>query len=350
MNRMQKKAVTLSTAAALLLGAGVAQAQELTVTSWGGVLQDAQRKFYFEPYTAESGVKVIEDTWSGGFGTIEAMVTAGNPKWDVVQVEADEHALGCADGMFEKIDWAKIGDKEAFIPGTADDCGVGAVVWSVILAYDGNVLKDHEPKGWADFWDVKTFPGKRAMRRNPKNMLEFALMADGVPATEVYEVLAAPGGVDRAFAKLDELKPDLVWYDSGAQMLQLLVSGEVVMVAGFDGRVNNYNKTEGGNLKLVWPGSIYATDFWVVLKGAQHVSEAMDFLAVASRPENMAKLPTMAPFGLPQKAAADMVPDEYKAVLPTAPANLEGAIPVDVEFWLDNNEELTQRFNAWIGQ
>ena len=128
---------------ALLAGLSVqtVQARDLTVVSWGGNYQDAQRKIYFEPFSKKSGKPVLDESWDGGIGVIAAKVKAGVPNWDVVQVEAEELALGCADGFYEKIDWGKVGGKDKFLPAAVDDCGVGAIVWSTALSYDADRLK-----------------------------------------------------------------------------------------------------------------------------------------------------------------------------------------------------------------
>jgi len=164
---------------ALLAGWNVqaVQARDLTVVSWGGNYQDAQRKIYFEPFSKKISKPVLEESWDGGIGVLAAKVKAGVPNWDVVQVEAEELALGCADGFYEKIDWSKVGGKDKFLPAAVDDCGVGAIVWSTALSYDANRLKE-APQSWADFWDTNKFPGKRGFRRGPKYAQEFALMAD----------------------------------------------------------------------------------------------------------------------------------------------------------------------------
>src|SRR5690242_13897442 len=264
-----------------------ASARDLTVVSWGGTYQDAQRKIYFEPFSKAIGKPVLDEALDGGIGVLQAKVKAGNPAWDAVQVEADELALGCADGLFEKVDWSKLGGKDAFLPSAVSDCGVGAIVWSTAIAYDGAKIADG-PKSWADFWDVQKFPGKRALRKGAKYTLEFALMADGVPPGKVYEVLATKAGIERAFKKLDEIKPNLVWWESGAQPLQLLASGEVAMTSAYNGRITGINRTEKRDFRIVWPGSIYAVDSWVILKGSPNKKEGMDFIAFASRPENQA--------------------------------------------------------------
>jgi putative spermidine/putrescine transport system substrate-binding protein len=336
---------------ALLLGWSVqaAQARDLTVVSWGGNYQDAQRKIYFEPFSKKTGKPLLDESWDGGIGVISAKVKAGTPNWDVVQVESEELALGCADGFYEKIDWNKLGGKDKFLPAAVSDCGVGSIVWTTALSYDANRLKQ-APMSWADFWDVNKFPGKRGLRRGPKMALEFALMADGVAPAEVYKVLGAPEGVDRAFKKLDQLKPHIVWWESGAQPLQLLASGEVVMTAAYNGRISAINKTEGKNFKVVWPGSVYAIDSWVILKDSPNKDQAMDFIAFASQPENQVKLPDFIAYGLPNKNAASRVPAELQKDLPTAPENLSNALALDADFWVDNVEELNKRFNAWLAQ
>jgi putative spermidine/putrescine transport system substrate-binding protein len=326
-----------------------AQARDLTVVSWGGSYQDAQRKIYFEPFAKKSGKPLLEESWDGGIGVIAAKVKAGTPNWDVVQVEAEELALGCADGFYEKIDWSKVGGKDKFLPAAVSDCGVGAIVWSTALSYDANRFKE-APKSWADFWDVAKFPGKRGLRRGPKYALEFALMADGVKPADVYKVLGTPEGVDRAFKKLDQLKPHIVWWEAGAQPLQLLASGEVVMTSAYNGRVSGINKTEGRNFKVVWPGSLYAIDSWVILKNSPNKDAGMDFITFASAPENQVKLPDYIAYGLPNKEAASRVAPELQKDLPTTPENLSGAAVLDTDFWVDNIEELNKRFNAWLAQ
>ncbi|WP_394704944.1 ABC transporter substrate-binding protein [uncultured Cohaesibacter sp.] len=344
-----KKWALLASVLALGAMSSAAQARDLTITSWGGSYQTAQQDIYFKPFSEKVGKPVLDESWDGGYGVLQAKVKAGAPNWDAVQVEAEELALGCDDGIFEMIDWDKMGGEDAFMPAAVSDCGVGTIVWSLALAYDGNKLSDG-PKNWADFWDVKKFPGKRALRKGAKYTLEFALLADGVPADELYDVLSTPEGIDRAFAKLDELKPDLVWWESGAQPLQFLASGEVAMAASYNGRITSINKTEGKNFKIVWPGSIYAVDSWVILKDAENKELAQDFIAFASQPENMAKLPEYIAYGLTNKEASSMVPDEYKADVPTTPENLEEALSLNIDFWIDNSEALNQRFNAWLAQ
>src|SRR5438445_807411 len=223
------RSITIIGIVALMVLFGTcAGARDLTVTAWGGASQAAAQKVYFKPFVDKTGIKLQEDSWSGGIGVLRTKVQGGNASWDVVQVEVDELILGCEEGLFEKLDWSRLGGKDKFLAPAVSDCGVGAVVWANALGYDGDRLQDG-PKSWADSWDVKKFPGKRGMRKGAKYTLEIALLADGVKPQDVYKVLGTSAGADRAFKKLDELKPSIIWWTNVSQVPDMLASGEVTM-------------------------------------------------------------------------------------------------------------------------
>lgn len=337
----------LASVAVIALAATPALARDLTIVGWGGATQEAQREAYFKPFSEKTGIKVLEDSWDGGYGVLQAKVSNGTPNWDLVQVEAEELVLGCADGIYEKLDWEKIGPKEDFLDESVSECGVGALTSSTGLAYDSAKWPDG-PKSWADFWDMKKYPGKRALRKGPKYTIEFALLADGVPREKLYEVMSTPEGIDRAFKKLEELGPNLIWWEAGAQPIQFLASGEVAMTASYNGRIANVNKKEGKKFVFVWPGNVTATDSWVILKGSENKDAAMKAVAFMSQPEPEVKMADLITYGLPNKKAAALVAPEVSKNLPTDPKNLAEAVPLNIDFWIDNNESLTERFNAWL--
>lgn len=334
---------------ALVVVAGPAQARDLTITAWGGSTQAAQKKVYYEPFMAKTGIKMLEDSWSGGIGILRTKVKGGNANWDVVQVEVDKLVLGCEEGLFEKLDWKALGGRELFLKEATNDCGVGSVVWSTALAYDADKLKDG-PKSWADFWNVTKFPGKRSLRKGAKYTLEFALMADGVPPQDVYKLLRTPAGVERAFKKLDELKPHIVWWTSGAQPPQLLASGDIVMAGSYASRIFSANRADKKNFKIVWADSIYAIDFWVILKDSPNKATAQQLVTYMTRAENQKLFPPQAIQGVTNLEANKQADPSVAENLPTHPANLAVALKLDGEFWVENNDQLNQRFNAWASK
>lgn len=345
--RRMHLASLVAAATALAFAAETAAAADLTITSWGGAYSTSQRKAYYEPYMEKTGSKVTEEEWNGEIARIRAMVDANDVTWDVVDLDTPTAQQGCDEGIFEVIDYSKVGGKDAFIEGAAMECGVGTIVYSTIFAYDGDKLKEG-PTKLADFFDLEKFPGKRAMWKRPMANLEMALMAEGVPADQVYAVLSTPEGVDRAFKKLDSIKREVVWWEAGAQPPQLLAAGEVVMTTAWNGRIYDANKSEGRNFKIVWDGQVQDFDLWGIPKGAKNLDASYDFIAFASDPAVMANQSKYISYGPTVKAAIPHIAPDVLKDLPTAPENSTNKLVQDAEFWGDNGDQLNKRFNDWL--
>ncbi|BGE66926.1 TPA: polyamine ABC transporter substrate-binding protein [Pseudomonas aeruginosa] len=335
--------------ATLLMGAASgAMAGDLTVVSFGGTSKDVQTEAFFRPFEKAKNQKMIIGEYNGEMGKIKAMVDTASVNWDVVQIEGPELLRGCDEGLFEHIDPTRLGNTSDYVPGTLSDCGAGLLVWSMVMAYDGSRLTS-APMGWADFWDTQKFPGKRSLRKGAKYTLEIALLADGVPKEDLYKVLATPEGVERAFRKLDQIKPSIQWWESGAQPMQFLASGDVVMSTAYNGRVFAAQE-EGAPMKVVWNESLYAIDFWAIPKGSPNKQAAEDFIAFSLRPEQQKIHTTKLGYGSTNLKTTALLNPALTERLNTAPENMERALPVDVEFWVDHGEDLEQRFNSWAAK
>jgi putative spermidine/putrescine transport system substrate-binding protein len=343
-----KKASVAAAALATLFALPAFAESQLTVVNFGGANGNAQKKAYVEPFEKATGTKVISVEYNGEQAKIKAMVEAGKISWDLVEVESPDVSRGCDEGLFEKIDWAKVGNKADFQTAAVHECGVGIFVWSTVMAYDGDKLKTG-PKTWADFWDTKKFPGKRALRKGARYNLEFALMADGVKSADVYKVLATKDGAERAFKKLTELKPSIQWWEAGAQPPQFLVAGDVVMTTAYNGRIDAAQH-EGKNLKISWTGGIYDLDYWVIPKGGPNKELAQQFIAAASKPDAQAEYAKLISYGPTNNKALAKLDAKTLGLLPTSPANSHDALRFNISFWADQGEALEKRFAAWAAQ
>ncbi len=320
----------------------------LTVVNFGGANGNAQKKAFFEPFEKTGGAKVVPVEYNGEQAKIKAMVETKKVSWDVVEVESPDVARGCDEGLFEKLDYAKIGNKADFQPAAIHECGIGIFVWSTVMAYNADKIKD-APKTWADFWDTKKYPGKRGMRKGARYNLEFALMADGVKPAEVYTVLATKEGADRAFRKLTELKPSIQWWEAGAQPPQFLVAGDVALSTVYNGRIDAAQR-EGKNLAITWTGGIYDLDYWTIVKGSPNKDAALKFIAFASSPDAQAEYARNIAYGPTNTKALAKLDAKTLAGLPTAPANAKDALQFNIRFWADQGEALEKRFASWATQ
>jgi len=344
---MPSRMIVTLAAAAVMAGAGVsANARDLSVVSWGGAYQAAQKKVYFDPFKQETKIPLSEESWDGGIGVLRAKVQGGNATWDVVQVESEELAAGCEEGLFVTLDWSKIGGKDNYIKQAVDDCGVGAILYDFVLGYDKDKIKN-PPTSWADFFDTKKYPGKRGLRAGPKTTLEIALMGDGVPPQDVYKVLKTKEGVDRAFKKLDTIRNDLIFWKAGAQPPQLLASGEVALTSVYNGRIDAANHDNHRNFGISWNGALYTLDSWVILKGTPNLDASYQLIDYMGQAKNQAKLPEAIAYGVTAKGANALIPKARLADLPTSEENIAHAVQIDTAFWMENIDRLTERFNQW---
>ncbi|MEL6784395.1 MAG: extracellular solute-binding protein, partial [Pseudomonadota bacterium] len=223
-------------------------------------------------------------------------------------------------------------------------------------AYDSSKFDGGKPSTIGDFFDTSKFPGKRGMRKAAKANLEMALMADGVPAGEVYEVLATEAGVDRAFKKLDTIKSDIVWWEAGAQPPQLLADGEVSITTAYNGRIFNAAVGENKPFEIVWDGQILDFDLFVIPKGAPNKEAALDFIKFSTDTQRLADQAKWISYGPARKSSGPLVgkyqdgKTDMAPQMPTAEANMKNALVNSFEFWADRDTELSERFNAWLNQ
>ncbi len=353
----------MTTALCLAAGAAAAQDKVLNVLDWGGAYGASHAKAYNAPFEQATGIKVTVADADNPAVPIKSMVEAGNVTADVASVEYADAVRLCDEGALEEIDAsilvpAEDGTAAAddFIEGAITDCFVATDVYSMIIAYDDTKFPDAKPATPADFFDLEKFPGKRTMRKGAKFNLELALMADGVPPEEVYDVLGTPEGVDRAFHKLDSIKNNVIWWEAGAQPPQLLADGEVTMAYAFNGRIFNAAIGEGKPFNILWDGQIYEMEGWIVPKGAPNLENAMQYIAFTTEPQHQARAAELISYGPPRKSASVLVgnidgKDEPMGPhLPTSPENLEKGLASNLDFWVDRDGELTERFSSWLAQ
>ena len=309
-----KRMLILTSALVAVAATAQAQDKQVDLLSWGGAYGNSHVEAYAKPFEAKTGIKVVVSDADNPATPIKAQAEAGNVTTDVASVEYADAVRLCDEGLLEEIDPAILTPTadglpatEDFIAGAVTNCFVGTDVYSMVLAYDDTKFADAKPAGPADFFDLTKFPGKRTMRKGAKFNLEFALMADGVAPDEVYKVLGTPEGIDRAFAKLDSIKKDVIWWEAGAQPPQLLADGEVSMAFAFNGRIFNAAQGEGKPFKIVWNGQIYEMEGWVVPKGAPNLDAAKEFIAFTLQPQQQKVYSSNISYGPANKKAVELL-------------------------------------------
>ena len=347
-NRCKLAIASFAIIGAVGLASATASAQELTVVSFGGAYQDAQSKALFQPAAKALGIKLKEETYTGISDAV-VKVKAGAVTWDIVTSGSGSAARAGAAGYLEKLDYNVI-DRSNFVPHTSQPYCVGGDVFSTVMAWNTKTYGANHPQSWADFWDVKKFPGKRSYRKGVAGALEPALMADGVPPNKVYEVLSSPGGIERAIKKIKELKPHIsVWWTSGAQQAQLMKDGEVDMITGWNGRFDVVAK-DGAKVAYTFNQALLDYDCYAIPKGAPHKDLAMKFLNEISKPQYQAEFTKYITYGPTNKKAYEIgkIDAAYAKKLPSYPGNVALQLPIDLDWYIKNEEKAAAAYQNML--
>lgn len=342
-------------AATLLMSGPVLAADPITVVSWGGTYGAAQDKALFNDAAKNTGIEIIRESGASMSKTC-LQVESGAVTWDLVVTGSGGAASAAAKGCLEKIDYSVV-DVSDFYPNLYTDYCVGSDVFATVMAWNtdkyGEPGSDNAPKSWADFFDAEKFPGTRAYRaNNVDGALEPALMADGVPAEKVYEVLSTKEGMMRAINKIRALKPHIaVFWSSGAQQAQLMKDAEVDMTTGWNGRFDNAAK-DGAKVGYTFNQALLDYDCFAMPKGAPNKKVAMSFLAEISKPEYQANLPFHITYGPTNKKAYDITtaPKELIEALPSHPKNVPLMLPVSLAWYAEHRTQALELYMEMLSE
>lgn len=359
--RLLKVSFKALIALAALFTSGSLLAQHVTVVSWGGSYARACDEAYHKPFTAETGIAIRLEDYNGGLAQIRSQVDAGAVYWDVVDLELADAVRGCEEGLFEPLDPESLAlgtdgspPQEDYYAQTLGECGSGTLFYSTVFAYNDEKIGEKKPTTIEDFFDLEKFPGRRGMRRSPAANLEFALLADGVAVDEVYELLNTPEGINRAFAKLDSIKDQVVWWQAGAQPPQMLADGEVVMTTAYNGRIFNAQVLENQPFVVVWDGQVLDTGQLAIVAGTPRLDAAMRFVEFASRPSSIAAVGRYIAYSPVRRSAEPLISThaetgvEMRPHMPNSRENTKRALRSDWAWWSEHADDMNERFVVWL--
>ncbi len=317
---------------------GIFDGRTVTFVSWGGEIQDAQVAA-LDGFVETSGAEIVQDGPTDG-AKIKAQVDAGVVNWDVVDI-ADNWAVANCGTLLEKIDYSVVDTSEMMPGAEPTECGVPVIATGNVLAYNEEVYADEAPSGWADFFDTEKFPGKRGIYiGNPSVALEVALLADGVAPEDLY-----PLDVDRAFAKLDTIKDDIVFWDGGATVQQMMESGQIDMGLVWSGRV--YGAVEAGAPWAVAHEQPFLTyDYLVIPKGSENADVANALINYYIGAEQQASITEKITYpGVNKNAEPEL--SENAAAFQVDKAPFSDQQYLDLDYWVEHLDELTDRWTSW---
>lgn len=336
-----------------------AVAQDLTVTSWGGSYAESQRNAYGRSFEAETGLKIRWEEYGGGLDGVRAQVEAETVRWDVLDVLTADARAGCREGLFQPLPasiFSESGALDDLVVDRPNDCVAPNIVWSWVTAWRVEAFPEARPETIADFFDLQAFPGRRAIGALPQANLEMALVADGVAPGDVYGLLSTDAGVERAFAKLSTLGPDLAFWSAGEEPLDLMRDGAVAMTTVYNGRIGAARLNGEEGFRTIWDGQVLEEEWFVVPRGAPNREAALAFVAHVAETRQQAAQARWITYGPMRRSAIDLIArnepwfhNGRNALphLPSTRARLNRSIVLDADWWAENGDAMRARFATW---
>src|SRR5208337_662796 len=325
-----------------------AAAQQLKVRTPGGAYDDVKRKLVYEPFQQQTGIEIVPV--AATVAKLLAMFKAGQVEIDVIDTGNDALLQLEMAGALAPLDYGKFKftDPADIDPAVRLPHQVGSFVYAFVLGYSKAAFPDgKQPKSWAEFWDIKAFPGPRTLADMASGApnLEFALIADGVPTDKVY-----PIDIDRAFRSLSRIKPAISkFWDTGALSAQMMVDKEVVLGVLWNTRLQ-VAIDGGAPLGVGWNQNQILVQAFGLPKGGANNDIALQFIDYNVSPDVQARW-----FG---HGGYKAIPTNQKAYPATSPELMdpETKLPwtkskgfmTDIKWWAENRSKVNQAWSNWI--
>lgn len=325
---------------------------QVVVATAGGMLQDALARHLYMAFTQATGIKVVpvtinpQEQWA----KIKADTERRNVQWDLVNVGPDSMAL-------QREFLTDLGPNCEAVPnlvangapGVCQQYGFLYILGGYILGVSTKAFPNEQPRNVADFFDVKRFPGPRALASNePVYNMMLALAADGVQQKDLW-----PLDIERALAKLDTIKPALTsWWESSDQAMRNWRSGEVVMSTFWAGRIPQLRKA-GEPIVPVWAGFPRDISGFGLLKDAPHPNAAKAFINFFFAEQTSQAVLTLSEdinYDPPNKLSLALPSNVDPTTRATYPANWNALLAMDIEALRGQRREIETAWQEWIAK
>ena len=313
----------------------------LYINTWGGTIEAAENATFYKSFTAKTGIQ-IRTVSPVSLAKLKAQIQTGNYEWDVTTLNLVDFYQAMSENLVEPLDFTVI-NKNNIPEGGIIENAITSVLQGTNLIYRKDRFPNGGPQSWADFWNIKKFPGKRGLYNQAVTALEFALLADGVPKDKLY-----PLDMDRAYKKLDEIKPHItVWWTQGNQSESLIRDGEVDMMSIWNGRGQTVID-QGSPVEMVWNEAHCDVNTYFAPRGTPRKKLAMQYLEHTIQAKPQGEFCNILPYGPSNPKAFDFMTKEAIAKSPTAPDHARLTFTPDAKWLTPRIAQIKDRFAQWL--
>ena len=348
----------------LLLTVQTTSAQDshtLTISSWGDIYEEAQLEAYYMPFGFYNGIRVNLEPYSGGLAPLKPSEENGSALFDVIDMTESDAMAACEAGLLSQFDDSMVAPsaenmdaEDDFIENSFFECGVAHIEYATVIGYNDRAFQDEKPNSVSDIFDVERFPGKRALRREPKGILEWALISYGVPVNQVYDLLSTERGLRLVSRRMNQIRDHIVWWESGEEPIKLLASGEVVMAVGFNGRFFDARVNHNLPLSIIYEAPLLEFGVWGISKFSKNQENARKFIQYATSTKRMAAFSNLLPYSPTRLSAWTRIGLHHgsnvtmKKHMPNETGGYRKEIRIDSQWYAETLSIRQQWFEQWL--
>ncbi len=331
------------------MGRALAAVSEVRFDGWGGVVQDAFDKYAFQPYTKKTGIKVVQGTFGDEDEIITRIKTSKEGDFQVVHSSGVNYYIKYVNGgLTSEINEANIPNManvlqpmiEPFRKLTPKLSAVPYDYGTTGIAYNTKVISPEEAKekGAALLLDKK-YAGKVGGYSDMTTRVWYAALATGQDPNNIKDM-------DTIWAKVRETR-DLAkkFWSSGAELMDLLSKGEIVVTDAWSGRVAAL-QDQGHPIGYLDPAGSYAwMEDMLILKGSPMAEseELINFMLDPATSIAVAEGQSYPPSLDPTKVKLTEKIEKLPAFDKTG--TMKSLTFADPTYWANNEDAWTKQWN-----
>jgi putative spermidine/putrescine transport system substrate-binding protein len=319
---------------------------EVFISTPGGSYEEAWKTACWDPFTEETGIEVVSTPVETA--AMAAQHEAGAVTLDIADI-GDFQLMGLqADApVFIELDYDKFTRTDLDDLQLVEDVYVGNSSYATVIAYNTETFPDTHPTTWEEFWDVEAFPATRTLVDRSAGIVNVAQasLSGGTSVEDVY-----PVDLDLAFEQFTAIKPDITtYYTSGSQLADLFSNGTIELGSAWNGRIQALID-DGAPLAIEWNEAELHSQGYGILDGAPNEDNAYALIDYCLQPEVQAEYAALSGYGPLNTAAYEFISDDVAERLPGAPRDGVEYFFQDPEWWVDNMDEVTERWTEFLLQ
>ncbi|MBZ9978276.1 ABC transporter substrate-binding protein [Mesorhizobium sp. BR-1-1-10] len=331
------------------MGRALAAVQEVRFDGWGGTVQDAIDKFAFQPYTTKTKIKVVQGTFGDEDEIITKIKTAKPGDYQVIHSSGVNYYIKYVNaGLTSEINEANIPNManvlqpmiEPFRKLTPKLSAVPYDYGTTGIAYNTKVISPEEAKEkGAGLLLDKKYAGKVGGYSDMTTRVWYAALATGQDPNNLKDM-------DAIWAKVRETR-DLAkkFWSSGAELMDLLSKGEIVVTDAWSGRVAAL-QDQGHPIGYLDPAGSYAwMEDMLILKSSPmaECEELINFMLDPATSIAVAEGQSYPPSLDPNKVKLTEKIEKLPAFDKTG--TMKSLTFADPTYWATNEDAWTKQWN-----